>query len=142
VWVESLMLETPVSTSVIWVTLCLVILSENVYLMEHGVELNLLVSDVSCSYALSNSCRVKAIVVYLKCANIPLHFLLVSCRPLDAPENGQISCNGSMFEDVCTFTCDEGYELSGTPIRTCQSDQTWSGSTVTCSKGMILLHGH
>jgi len=63
----------------------------------------------------------------------------VSCRPLDSPVNGHASCNGSMFEDVCTFTCDDGYDLSGTPIRTCQSDQTWSGSEATCSKGTMLF---
>ena len=51
--------------------------------------------------------------------------------------NGMISCsmvNGQMFsyEDTCSFTCNTGYELTGSSERTCQSDGSWSGSPVSC----------
>ena len=39
------------------------------------------------------------------------------------------------YEDTCSFTCDTGYELTGNDIRTCQSDSSWSGSDVICSRG-------
>jgi len=35
--------------------------------------------------------------------------------------------------DTCSFTCNIGYELTGSPQRTCQSDGSWSGSPVSCT---------
>ncbi|XP_065916129.1 adhesion G protein-coupled receptor E2-like isoform X3 [Dysidea avara] len=57
----------------------------------------------------------------------------VSCPSLTAPNNGMIDCTGSMFEDTCTFSCDQGYELSGNETRTCQSNTTWNGTDVMCT---------
>ena len=37
------------------------------------------------------------------------------------------------YEDTCSFTCNTGYELSGSNTRTCQSNGSWSGSDVVCS---------
>ena len=39
------------------------------------------------------------------------------------------------YEDTCSFTCNTGYELTGSDNRTCQSDGNWSGSDTTCSRG-------
>ena len=33
---------------------------------------------------------------------------------------------------VATHSCDVGYGLSGVTERTCQSDRTWSGESITC----------
>ena len=54
------------------------------------------------------------------------------------PTNGMISCSlisGPLFfyEDTCNFTCNNGYNLTGSPQRTCQSDRSWSGSPVSCT---------
>ena len=38
------------------------------------------------------------------------------------------------YEDVCSFTCDTGYELTGSENRTCQSDGTWSGISAMCKR--------
>ena len=51
--------------------------------------------------------------------------------------NGIISCsmvNRQMFsyEDNCSFTCNTGYELTGSSERTCQSNGSWNGSPVFC----------
>jgi len=63
---------------------------------------------------------------------------VVSCPPLTAPDNGTIDCTGSLFEDTCTFSCDDGYELTGSENRTCQSDQTWSRTELMCIQGMLI----
>ena len=34
--------------------------------------------------------------------------------------------------DTCSFTCNTGYELTGSSERTCQSNGSWSGSSVSC----------
>ena len=44
--------------------------------------------------------------------------------------NGQILCTGPQVTDEsCTFTCDPGYNLIGSYIRTCH---TWSGEIALC----------
>ena len=37
--------------------------------------------------------------------------------------------------DTCNFTCNTGYDLTGSRTRTCQSDGTWSGSDNMCARG-------
>ena len=39
------------------------------------------------------------------------------------------------YEDTCSFTCNTGYELTGSDTRTCQSDGSWSGSNSVCRRG-------
>ena len=62
---------------------------------------------------------------------------VVQCPDLRDPMNGMISCTFmhspvSSYEDTCSFTCNTGYELTGSSERTCQSDGSWSGSPVSC----------
>ncbi|XP_065899401.1 uncharacterized protein [Dysidea avara] len=62
----------------------------------------------------------------------------VQCPQILMPENGEISCSlindpSFSYEDTCSFTCNTGYELTGSPQRTCQSDGSWSGSLVSCT---------
>ena len=64
-------------------------------------------------------------------------YVIVQCPELTDPMNGIMSCsmvNSRMFsyEDTCSFTCDTGYELTGSSERTCHSDGNWSGSPVSC----------
>ena len=40
--------------------------------------------------------------------------------------------------DTCSFTCNTGYELTGSDTRTCQSNGNWSGSDELCSRGMLV----
>ena len=53
------------------------------------------------------------------------------------PLNGVLSCllgddEVPSYEDTCSFTCNTGYELTGSDNRTCQSNGSWSGSEVMC----------
>ena len=66
----------------------------------------------------------------------------MSCPDLGQPDNGMIECalgddGVASYQDTCRFSCVEGYHLSGSTSRTCQSDGTWSGSSSTCDRGML-----
>ena len=68
-----------------------------------------------------------------------MYLLLVSCPSLSEPSNGMINCSLGddgvpSYEDTCSFTCNTGYELTGSESRTCQSDGSWSGSNAVCSR--------
>ena len=62
---------------------------------------------------------------------------IVDCSILNHPMNGMINCSLGddgvhSYEDNCSFTCNTGYELTGSTERTCQSDGSWSGLSVSC----------
>ena len=64
----------------------------------------------------------------------------VRCPPLTIPDNGIIDCSLGddgipSYEDTCSFTCNTGYELTGSDTRTCQSVGSWSGSDDVCRRG-------
>ena len=42
------------------------------------------------------------------------------------------------YEDTCSFTCNTGYELTGSDTRTCQSNGSWSGIDSVCRRGNVL----
>ena len=59
------------------------------------------------------------------------------CYSLNNANDGMINCllgddGVPSYEDTCNFTCNTGYELTGSTERTCQSDGSWSGSLVSC----------
>ena len=75
--------------------------------------------------------------------------LLVPCSSLSDPSNGTMDCSlgddgTPSYEDTCSFTCNTGYELTGSDTRTCQSDGSWSGNDTTCNRGeyvfVIFVH--
>jgi len=65
------------------------------------------------------------------------------CDGLSVPSNGEmVSCSsgtlGLGFEgDTCSFTCNTGYERTGSDVRTCQSDGSWSGNDTVCRQGNL-----
>ena len=64
----------------------------------------------------------------------------IQCDNLSMPANGNASCSSGRVEvgykgDTCIFTCNTGYELTGSDTRTCQSDRSWSGNDTMCSRG-------
>ena len=72
---------------------------------------------------------------------------ITECPPLTASDNGGINCllgddGQPSLGDTCTFTCDNGYKLSGSVIRSCQIDESWSGTEPVCIRGMLLGYTH
>jgi len=68
----------------------------------------------------------------------------IRCDDLSTPVNGGITtCSsgrvGVGYEgDTCSFTCNTGYELTGSNTRTCQSDGSWNGTETMCRRGNVI----
>jgi len=66
--------------------------------------------------------------------------ILVACPSLTDPDNGSMTCSLGddevpTYGDTCSFTCNTGYELTGSDNRTCQSKGRWNGSKPICING-------
>ncbi|CAH1252783.1 CSMD3 [Branchiostoma lanceolatum] len=57
------------------------------------------------------------------------------CQALTAPTNGVLSPSPGPhpYQQVVTFTCNTGYQLSGNSITRCQADATWSNAVPICT---------
>ena len=68
--------------------------------------------------------------------------MIVYCPSLTDPSDGMVNCSledgVSSYEDICSFTCNTGYELTGSDTRTCQSDGSWSGTAAICRRGTYI----
>ena len=60
---------------------------------------------------------------------------LKSCNYVGNPGNGHAYFNAPLrtVGSKVTYSCNPAYALNGLRVRTCQSDQTWSGSPPTCT---------
>ncbi|KAL9960528.1 hypothetical protein ACROYT_G034000 [Oculina patagonica] len=62
--------------------------------------------------------------------------VVITCSALPAPSNGsRLGCSGNAtmyYDTVCQFSCNNGYIGSGSQVRRCQKDGTWSGQDFTC----------
>ncbi|EDO36503.1 predicted protein, partial [Nematostella vectensis] len=56
----------------------------------------------------------------------------VNCGSLDAPAHGSVSGDSTTFTSRLVFSCDAGYIMSGSPIRTCLKNASWSGTQPRC----------
>ena len=73
-------------------------------------------------------------------------YLIANCSQLMDPNNGIISCSlGNdgipSYEDICSFTCNPGFELTSNDTRICQNDGSWSGNDDVCRRGMYVAFG-
>ena len=68
-----------------------------------------------------------------------IYGFIVLCPNLTQPNNGIINCSLGddgvpSYEDTCSFTCNNGYELIGNYSRFCESDGTWTGIETVCNR--------
>jgi CUB/sushi domain-containing protein len=57
----------------------------------------------------------------------------VTCPAVVTPEHGKVfPTSKNSYGDEVRYTCDSGYEWTGTVWRTCQADRTWSGDDGVC----------
>ncbi len=58
---------------------------------------------------------------------------MIECDVLTDPANGQVNISsGTIFGSTATYSCNNGYTLSGSVSRTCGASGFWSGSEPTC----------
>ncbi|XP_048255629.1 sushi, von Willebrand factor type A, EGF and pentraxin domain-containing protein 1-like [Haliotis rufescens] len=57
----------------------------------------------------------------------------VECPQPEAVEDGSVNILGLTYTSKVEYTCDEGYELLGETVRTCQADKTWTDQAPVCS---------
>ncbi|KAK9956629.1 hypothetical protein ABG768_014348 [Culter alburnus] len=75
---------------------------------------------------------------------------VVTCEQLSAPPHGSMECSGlygnHSLSSMCTFSCADGYKLSGTAELQCNSSGAWnvpppSCAVVTCEQLSAPPHG-
>jgi CUB/sushi domain-containing protein len=54
------------------------------------------------------------------------------CGDLNDPVNGKVEMSGTAFWDTATYTCNNGFEIVGNAIRTCEETGKWSGVAPFC----------
>ena len=59
-------------------------------------------------------------------------YAAVQCGQLINPMNGQVTVSGTTEGSTATYTCIDGFTLSGSTSRTCSSDGTWRPEAPVC----------
>ncbi len=58
---------------------------------------------------------------------------VIECGPLTPPTNGQVdTSSGTTFGNTATYSCNSGYTLTGTAVRSCGADGMWTLSEPVC----------
>ena len=67
------------------------------------------------------------------------YFAVIDCGGLSDPEEGRVTFNPGVvatidtgLDAVATYVCNDGYDLVGDELRTCQGNGLWSGAEPTC----------
>ncbi|XP_011663142.2 sushi, von Willebrand factor type A, EGF and pentraxin domain-containing protein 1 [Strongylocentrotus purpuratus] len=69
---------------------------------------------------------------------IDIHVNVFRCRRPQAPSRGSlVNCTDPIYGSECSYTCNQGYELVGPSIRTCELTQgqapaSWDGEQPSC----------
>ena len=58
---------------------------------------------------------------------------VVNCTALEDPEHGTLTGDSISFGSEVSYSCDNGYILTGDADRTCQADGSWTGSDPICN---------
>ena len=82
--------------------------------------------------------KLSFIYVQISTSKATILFSTVSCPSLTL-DKGIVTCSlvtdKISYGDTCSFTCNTGYELIGSVLKTCQSDESWSGTGFRCRRG-------
>ena len=69
-------------------------------------------------------------------------YVEITCPQPTAPSHGGVQNGGVSYRSVATYTCDQGYHISGSTQRTCQISGDWDGTQPTCTREyhVTLIH--
>ena len=66
-------------------------------------------------------------------------YIAKDCGSLKIPLNGSlIGPNITTFPNSLTFSCDRGFALKGSRVRSCQANAIWSGNETLCQGNDII----
>ena len=66
--------------------------------------------------------------------DIRYYFKLSACGGLSNPTDGSVvTSNGNFVGSIASFTCDEGFEITGLSQLVCLGNGSWSESAPTCT---------
>ncbi len=72
-----------------------------------------------------------------------LDIAVITCPALLEPSNGtRFGCSGNAemnYSTECRLSCNNGHIGSGSAVRTCQHNGTWSGNDFTCLSTIFTL---
>ena len=57
---------------------------------------------------------------------------VVDCGVLPAPRNGQVEMSGTSVADKASYSCNSGFMLMGSRMRSCLDNGQWSETAPTC----------
>ena len=66
----------------------------------------------------------------------------MSCPTLTDPDSGFVVTEVIGTKTTATFTCVDGYYLSGSSILTCKTSGSWDKTIPTCSKYSFMMTSH
>ena len=80
-----------------------------------------------------NNCEISECLVYIY--NQDVHTIAIICNELMSPAKGTVEYSdpSRIFNSRATYSCDEGYTLTGNSQRICVGLNIWSGSEPTCT---------
>ena len=61
------------------------------------------------------------------------------CPNIMEIDNGAVKMTGRRYYDTVTVTCEDGYQYTGSTVRVCQGDGSWSGRVGVCQGNFIYL---
>ena len=60
-------------------------------------------------------------------------YTAVDCgQPDDPDDNGSVNVDTTTFGSTATYSCDDGYILTGSETVVCQADRSWSDTAPAC----------
>ena len=88
-------------------------------------------------------------LVMSQCVDVSCHSIncdhsiqldLHACAELTDPANGNVDVtDGTNTGSVATYSCDDGYTLSGSETRTCEEGGLWSGDAPVCEGKVVVV---
>ena len=107
--------------------------SSEMYALDFGQTNSCCIKEAAQHYSYMETLIGKRTLILLISTPPPWH--AVECGDLPIPSNGAVSYSDTtLINSVATFTCSEGYIVTGDSTRTCLVTGMWSGIQPSCER--------